>query len=59
MRDLPIVVQDLDDSAASRELIDSFRGSLTFRIVPLATDRNPDSRPSDGDDEDDGDGYSE
>ena len=41
VRDLPIVVQDLDDSTASRELIDGFRASLTFRIVPWPTDRNP------------------
>ncbi len=41
VRDLPIVVQDFDGSPASRELIDSFRASLTFRIVPLAPDRAP------------------
>jgi ABC-2 type transport system permease protein len=42
VRDLPIVVQDLDDSTASRELIDGFRGSLTFRIVAWPPDRPPD-----------------
>jgi ABC-2 type transport system permease protein len=47
VRDLPIVVQDLDNSAASRELIDSFRASLTFRIVPLPPDRDPDQAFSD------------
>ena len=31
--DLPIVVQDYDNSAASRDLIDAFRASNTFRIV--------------------------
>jgi ABC-2 type transport system permease protein len=41
VRDLPIVVQDLDDSTASRELVDAFRASLTFRIVPWPTDRGP------------------
>src|SRR5580765_4237824 len=41
VRDLPIVVQDLDASPASRELIDGFRGSLTFRIVAWPTDRRP------------------
>jgi ABC-2 type transport system permease protein len=41
VQDLPIVVQDLDDSSASRELIDDFRGSLAFRIVPWPTDRKP------------------
>ena len=39
--DLPIVVQDLDDSPASRAFIDAFRGSLTFRIVSWPTDRHP------------------
>jgi len=41
--DLPIVVQDLDDSPASRELIDAFRASLTFRVVPWPTDKQPDA----------------
>ena len=31
--DLPIVVQDLDNSPSSRRYIDAFRNSLTFRIV--------------------------
>lgn len=42
VRDLPLVVQDLDSSPTSRELIDGFRSSLTFRIVPWPTDRRPD-----------------
>ena len=37
--DLPIVVQDLDDSPASRTLIDAFRASNTFHIVPFPVDR--------------------
>ena len=41
--DLPIAVQDLDDSPASRTLIDAFRGSNTFRIVPFAPDRQPET----------------
>jgi ABC-2 type transport system permease protein len=41
--DLPIAVQDLDDSPASRTLIDAFRGSNTFRIVPFAADRQPET----------------
>src|SRR6516164_8350811 len=40
--DLPIVVQDFDNSPASREFIDAFRGSLTFRIVSWPTDKQPD-----------------
>jgi ABC-2 type transport system permease protein len=39
--DLPLVVQDFDDSADSRRLIDAFRASLTFRIVPWPTNRDP------------------
>lgn len=39
--DLPIAVQDLDNSSASRNFIDAFRGSNTFRIVPLAVDLQP------------------
>lgn len=42
VRDLPLVVQDLDGSPASRDLIDGFRASLTFSIVPWPTDRRPD-----------------
>ena len=41
VRDLPLIVQDLDDSPGSREFIDAFRGSLTFRIVPWPTDESP------------------
>ena len=39
--DLPIVVQDFDSSTASRNLIDAFRGSITFRIVPWPVERDP------------------
>ncbi len=41
--DLPIVVQDLDDSPASRTLIDAFRASNTFHIVPFPVDRQPET----------------
>ncbi len=41
VRDLPLVVQDLDDSPSSRELIEGFRASLTFRIVAWPPDRDP------------------
>src|SRR5262249_62128255 len=41
VRDLPLVVQDLDDSPESRELIADFRASLTFRIVAWPPDRDP------------------
>ncbi len=39
--DLPVVVQDFDDSPASRELVATFRASRTFRVVPWPPDRNP------------------
>jgi ABC-2 type transport system permease protein len=39
--DVPIVVQDLDDSAASREFVDAFRASLTFHVVGWPTDKQP------------------
>src|SRR5690349_13733074 len=38
---LPIIVQDFDDSSASRELIDAFRASLTFHVVPFRVDKKP------------------
>ncbi|HVW85720.1 MAG TPA: ABC transporter permease, partial [Bryobacteraceae bacterium] len=38
---LPLVVQDLDASSASRSFIDAFRASLTFHVVPWASDRTP------------------
>lgn len=41
--DLPIVVQDLDNSSASRSFTDAFRASQTFRIVPLRADQEPES----------------
>src|ERR1051325_483442 len=39
--DLPIIVQDYDDSSASRDLIDAFRASITFRVVSWPSDRRP------------------
>ncbi len=40
--DLPVVVQDLDQSFLSRSYIDAFRASITFRIVPLPMGVKPD-----------------
>jgi ABC-2 type transport system permease protein len=37
--DLPVVVQDFDDSPASRELIETFRASRTFRVIAWPPDR--------------------
>ena len=39
--DMPMVVQDLDDSPSSRQLIDAFRSSLTLRVVTWPTDKQP------------------
>jgi len=39
--DLPIIVQDYDGSPASRDLIDAFRASITFRVVSWPSDRRP------------------
>ena len=41
VNDLPLVVQDFDSSAASRSYIDAFRASVTFRVIPWPTDRQP------------------
>ena len=38
---LPIIVQDLDDSPASRAFIDSFRQSVTFHVVSWPADKSP------------------
>lgn len=43
VNDLPIAVQDLDNSPASRTLIDAFRQSQTFHIVPFSVDRQPET----------------
>src|SRR5580658_1949288 len=40
---LPIAVQDLDGSPASHTLIDAFRASNTFHIVPFSVDRQPET----------------
>jgi len=39
--DLPIVVQNLDSSLASQRLVDAFRDSLSFHIVPWPADKQP------------------
>jgi drug efflux transport system permease protein len=38
---LPVVVQDLDSSPASRQLLDAFRTSLSLRLVYWPVDRPP------------------
>jgi ABC-2 type transport system permease protein len=39
---VPLVVQDLDNSLVSEKFIDAFRASLTFHITPWPVDRQPD-----------------
>src|ERR1035441_4166872 len=39
--DLPMVVQDLDGSAASRSLIDAFRASVTLHVVAWPVQQSP------------------
>lgn len=41
VNDLPIVVQDLDASPASRRFIEAFRASLSLRVVGWPVDRRP------------------
>lgn len=38
---LPIIVQDFDDSSASRAYLDAFRASITFHIVSWPLDKHP------------------
>jgi ABC-2 type transport system permease protein len=42
VKDLPIIVQNLDQSEASRDLVDRFRQSLSFHVVSWPADRQPD-----------------
>ncbi len=41
VKDLPLAVQDFDNSPASRQLIDAFRESITFHVVPFSVDQRP------------------
>jgi ABC-2 type transport system permease protein len=41
--DIPLVVQDLDQTPLSRRYIDAYRSSLTFRIVALPIASSPES----------------
>jgi ABC-2 type transport system permease protein len=41
VKDLPIIVQDLDQSQASQQLADAFRQSLSFHVVAWPTDKQP------------------
>jgi ABC-2 type transport system permease protein len=39
--DLPIIVQDLDESPASRYFVDAFRASITFQVIAWPADKQP------------------
>ena len=41
--DIPIMVQDLDQTPLSRQYVDTFRSSLTFRVVPLPLATSPET----------------
>ena len=41
VKDLPIIVQDMDQSQASQNLIDAFRQSLSFHVAYWPTDKQP------------------
>src|SRR5262245_16870687 len=41
--DIPIVIQDLDQTPLSREYADAFRSSLTFRVVTLPPATSPET----------------
>jgi ABC-2 type transport system permease protein len=43
VQDLPVAVQDLDDSPASHEFVDAFRQSISFHVVPYSIDRQPEN----------------
>jgi ABC-2 type transport system permease protein len=41
VKDLPIAIQDFDDSPASHQLADAFRASITFHVIPFAVEQQP------------------
>jgi ABC-2 type transport system permease protein len=41
VKDLPIIVQDFDQSQASARLVDAFRQSLSFHVASWPTDKQP------------------
>jgi len=43
VKNLPVVVQDLDRTPLSRDYVEAFRTSITFRLVPLAVTDRPES----------------
>jgi drug efflux transport system permease protein len=46
--DIPIVIQDQDQTPLSRSYADAFRSSLTFRVVSLPVDASPETALTSG-----------
>ncbi len=46
--DIPIVVQDLDQTPLSRQYADAFRSSITFRVISLPVNASPESALTSG-----------
>lgn len=43
VKDLPIIIQDLDQSQTSQKLADTFRQSLSFHVVTWPSDKQPEA----------------
>jgi ABC-2 type transport system permease protein len=39
VKNLPLAVQDFDNSPASRQLVEAFRESISFKVIPFPVDR--------------------
>lgn len=46
--DIPIVIQDMDQTPLSRQYADAFRSSLTFRVIGLPVDASPETALTSG-----------
>jgi drug efflux transport system permease protein len=46
--DIPIVIQDLDQTPLSRQYADAFRSSITFRVISLPIDASPETALTSG-----------
>ena len=46
--DIPIVIQDLDQTPLSRQYADAFRSSLTFRVITLPPAKSPEAMITQG-----------
>jgi ABC-2 type transport system permease protein len=46
--DIPIVIQDMDQTPLSRQYADAFRSSITFRVIGLPVDASPETALTSG-----------